>query len=141
MSEPGFKTRMFLSEWRQHRGYTQKELAELSGTSHATISALESGDRDFKGIWLDTFAKVFDCHPIDLLGPPGTKIRASAEPTFSIEEIRGLIETCESKFREKGYDFTPAARARVYTAILQAHAEGEELGSGVIVGAAAAIDP
>ncbi|MEM7428453.1 MAG: helix-turn-helix transcriptional regulator [Pseudomonadota bacterium] len=131
---------MFLSEWRQHRGLTQKALAVLSGTSHATISALESGDRDFKGAWLDTFSKVFDCHPVDLLGPPGTPVRAPAEPVFTIGEIRGLIETCESKFREKGYDFTPSARARVYTAILQAHAEGEDLGPGVIIGAASAVD-
>ena len=120
---------------------TQKELADLSGTSHATISALESGDRDFKGAWLDKFSAIFDCHPIDLLGPPGTQIRAPSEPVFTIAEVRELIETCESKFQEKGYEFTPDARARVYTAILQAHAEGDDFASGVIVGAASALEP
>ena len=140
MTESGFRTRMFLAEWRQHKGLTQKELAELSGTSHATISALESGDRDFKGAWLDKFSKTFDCHPIDLLAPPGAQIRAPSEPVFTISEVRDLIETCEAKFREKGYEFTPDARARIYTAILQAHAEGEDFASGVIIGAATAID-
>ena len=140
MAVKGFKTRMFLSEWRQQKGLTQKELADLSSTSHATISALESGDRDFKGAWLDTFAKIFECHPIDLLGPPGMQLRAPSEPIFTIREIRDLVRTCEEKFQEKGYEFTPDARARVYTAILQAHAEGEDAASGVISGAASVLD-
>lgn len=127
---------MFLAEWRQHKGLTQKELADLSGTSHATISALESGDRDFKGAWLDKFAIVFECHPIDLLAPPGTQLRAPTEPVFTIGEIRELVESCETKFLEKGYEFSPDARGRVYAAILQAHAEGDDVAPGEIVNAA-----
>lgn len=33
----------FLAETRKRKGYTQDEFAEIIGTSHATLSALENG--------------------------------------------------------------------------------------------------
>lgn len=34
---------IFLREWRDFRGLTQEVLAELAGTTHATVSRIESG--------------------------------------------------------------------------------------------------
>ncbi|WP_410052705.1 helix-turn-helix transcriptional regulator [Bradyrhizobium sp. SZCCHNRI1073] len=42
---PRRPSRLFLSEWREHRGLTQEQLGQRLGTSHVTISRWETRKR------------------------------------------------------------------------------------------------
>lgn len=79
------RDRIFLKDWRKHRGLTQEELgfkmAEDGGepVSNAHISHIESGRKQYTQDMLERFAVALDCAPFDLLiGPPDrlTELRA-----------------------------------------------------------------
>jgi transcriptional regulator with XRE-family HTH domain len=63
----------FVRQWRQHRGLTQKELADRLETSAASISRLEKGDQPYSQETLEAIADALDCEPQDLIShEPGT---------------------------------------------------------------------
>jgi transcriptional regulator with XRE-family HTH domain len=58
--------RWFLREWRNHRGYTQDRLAEMTGLSKPFISQLERGERGFTPATLELLAEALKCGIDDL---------------------------------------------------------------------------
>lgn len=56
-----------LRAWREYRGLTQAELADLVGTADNVISLLESGDRGLSDKWLRKLAPVLRTRPGFLL--------------------------------------------------------------------------
>jgi transcriptional regulator with XRE-family HTH domain len=56
-----------LRAWREFRGLTQAQLAELVDTSDNVISMLESGDRQLSPNWLRRLAPVLGTTPGFLL--------------------------------------------------------------------------
>lgn len=57
----------FLKEWRNHRGYTQDRLAEMTELSKPYISQLETGKRQYTQELLELFAEALRCSPADLI--------------------------------------------------------------------------
>lgn len=62
--------RNYLSEWRRHRHLTQDGLAAAAGTTKATISRLESGQRGLSQKWLERLAPALSAKPAELLDDP-----------------------------------------------------------------------
>ena len=56
-----------LRAWRERRGLTQAQLAEIVGTEGSVISLLESGDRGASDKWLRRLAKALEIAPGMLL--------------------------------------------------------------------------
>lgn len=56
-----------LRAWREFKGLTQAELAELVGTADNVISLLESGDRGLSDKWLRKLAPALQTSPGFLL--------------------------------------------------------------------------
>jgi transcriptional regulator with XRE-family HTH domain len=54
--ESGGRPPNFLRAWREHRGLTQGQLAEMVGTTGSVISLLESGARGLGDKWLRKLA-------------------------------------------------------------------------------------
>ena len=54
--ESGTRPPNFLRAWREHRGLTQGQLAEMVGTTGSVISLLESGARGLGDKWLRKLA-------------------------------------------------------------------------------------
>jgi transcriptional regulator with XRE-family HTH domain len=63
--------RNFIRQARQRRGLTQAELAELVGTTAATVSRLEKNTMTVSTEWLSRFAEALGVHASDLLERPG----------------------------------------------------------------------
>lgn len=61
------RRRLFLKEWRNHRGLTQEQLAERSELSQGLISQLEKNTTDFSGETLARLANALQCEPADLM--------------------------------------------------------------------------
>lgn len=61
------KRRIFLREWRKHRGLTQERLADRARLSQGMISQLEGGVSDYTGDLLAALADALSCDPVDLL--------------------------------------------------------------------------
>lgn len=59
--------RNHLRAWREHRGLTQAQLAEIVGTEGSVISLLESGDRALSDKWLRRVAPALGTTPGILL--------------------------------------------------------------------------
>ena len=51
---------MTIKQWRQVRGYTQKQLAEMSGIKFSTYHAKEDGKRSWKAVEIKNICKVLD---------------------------------------------------------------------------------
>jgi len=49
-----------LRAWREHRGLTQEQLADLAGTTHQVIGYLERGRTQLSAKWLRKLAPVLD---------------------------------------------------------------------------------
>ena len=57
-----------IAEWREKRGMGQQELADLVGSTQATISRLEKNKQDLTLEWMLRLAPALGCNPVDLLG-------------------------------------------------------------------------
>lgn len=70
--------KIYLKEWRKHRGLTQAQLAELVETTDATISRIETGKFNYTRATLEKLADALNCSPADILerdpADPGYKI-------------------------------------------------------------------
>lgn len=53
---------------RESRGLSQENVAEQLGTFNQQISHLELGKRRLTWDWMVKLAKVFACHPLELVG-------------------------------------------------------------------------
>jgi len=53
--------------WRQHRGYTLEQAAEMIGTTHATLSRIERGKLSYTQPLLEAAADAYRCEPADLI--------------------------------------------------------------------------
>lgn len=76
--------RTFIKEWRKSRGLTLTQLADRTGSTHATISRLERGLQPYGQELLEAIAKELQTEPAVLLSMPPDD--ASADPT-----VRALI--------------------------------------------------
>ena len=67
--------KLFLKEWRLHRGYSQEQLAEMVGVTQGQISQLERGLINYTQPMLEALAEALSCDPADLL------VRNPADPS------------------------------------------------------------
>jgi transcriptional regulator with XRE-family HTH domain len=73
--------RIYLKEWRKHRGYTQKQvtgwLAELDDDrlpqTDASLSRIERGEQPYSQRILEALADKYLCEPWELIGRDPTK--------------------------------------------------------------------
>ena len=88
--------RWYLREWREHKGLTQEELAELLGTWKGQISKLETGAQQFNDKWIAACSTALGIEPGDLLRDPTAPklddLLRSASPADKKRAI-ALIET------------------------------------------------
>lgn len=66
-SRPPGRQRIFLREWRKHRHYSLEQLAEMIGTTHATLSRIERGLLPYNQAFLERAAEMLTCEPADIL--------------------------------------------------------------------------
>ena len=59
--------RHFIREWRKHRGYTQGQLAEMVGTSTATISRIEKLEQPYTQDLLELLSEALMVEPATLI--------------------------------------------------------------------------
>jgi transcriptional regulator with XRE-family HTH domain len=61
------RRRTFFRQWREHRGFTQEQLAERLETSVASISRLESGTQPYTQDVLEALADALNTDPASLI--------------------------------------------------------------------------
>jgi transcriptional regulator with XRE-family HTH domain len=59
--------RHFIRAWRKHRSKTLEQLAEMVGTTHATLSRIERGKLPYNQGQLEALAEALNCAPADLI--------------------------------------------------------------------------
>ena len=72
----------WLKMQRKKRGLTQKELAQLAGTSLRSIQAYEQGTRNLSGASVEVvqaLCRVLDCREEDILSYPGGRTSSLSE--------------------------------------------------------------
>lgn len=57
----------YIRQWRQHRGYTLEQLAEMVGVTHGALSQLERGITNYTQPMLEALAEALACEPADLI--------------------------------------------------------------------------
>jgi transcriptional regulator with XRE-family HTH domain len=90
LRKPKFR-RWFLKEWRQYRGYTQEQLADMVGMSVSNISQMERGAQGYSSEGLAALAEALRCEPGHLL---------MVDPTQQ-DAIWSLWETANEAQREQ----------------------------------------
>lgn len=68
--------RIYLKEWRKHRGYTQKQVAdwlaslddELLPRTEASLSRIETKQQPYSQRILEALAEKYECDPWELIG-------------------------------------------------------------------------
>jgi len=75
--------RIYLREWRHYRRMTLEQLAERVDGSIASLSRVETGQRDYTGRLLEACADALGCEPHDLIG------RDPNEPSRLDDILRG----------------------------------------------------
>jgi transcriptional regulator with XRE-family HTH domain len=61
------RQRIYLREWRKHRGITQDQLADRLDVDRSIISKIETGKLDYHQHFLEAAADALMCEPADLL--------------------------------------------------------------------------
>jgi len=80
--------RLYIAEWREKAGLTQEQLAERVGTSKASISRWETGERDPTAKVLAAIAYALDREVADLFRDPA---RPSPDALLA-ERINGQLQ-------------------------------------------------
>jgi transcriptional regulator with XRE-family HTH domain len=71
------RRRHFIREWREHRGMTQEELADLIGTTKTSVSRIENLKQSYTQEVLEACADALGVHQGDLLmRRPPSEVRA-----------------------------------------------------------------
>lgn len=98
------RPRLFLKQWRTHRGLTQEQLAERTDLSQGMISQLENGRSDFTGNLLDLLAEALQCDRADLLMRDPTEPDSpwSVWEALDIPERRQAVEIMKALKRASG---------------------------------------
>lgn len=78
----------FIHAWRKSRGFTLEQLAERTGLSVSTISAIETGRAGYSRDSLEAMAVVLNCEPGDLLSRPPEAARTDDFDDL----VRGMSE-------------------------------------------------
>jgi transcriptional regulator with XRE-family HTH domain len=110
--EPGPSVKLYLAEWRDHRGLSQEKLAERVGTTKASISRWENSERDLTTKVLAGIAKALAVEPVqlfrhptepnldDLLGTASPRLRRKAiaviKALLSEEGVEMRLETSDT---------------------------------------------
>lgn len=66
LKKPSFR-RTFLKEWREHRGYTQEQAAEMIGMDRSNLSRVERAEIPYSQALLEAAAEAYNCQPVDIL--------------------------------------------------------------------------
>jgi len=66
LKKPRFQ-RTFLKEWREHRGYTQEQAAEMIGMDRSNLSRVERAEIPYSQALLEAAAEAYRCETVDLL--------------------------------------------------------------------------
>jgi len=67
IGNPTRRRRHFIREWREFRGFSQQQLADLIGTSKTSISRIESLQTPYTQDFLEACADALGVHPGILL--------------------------------------------------------------------------
>lgn len=67
MAKKTHQQRLYLKEWREHRGLTQEQLADRIGISRVMVSKIERGLNPYHQAFLEAAATALMCEPADLL--------------------------------------------------------------------------
>lgn len=67
------KIKVYIAEWREERGVTQEQLADLTNTTKGTISKLEHDKQRVTMEWLDKISVALKISPFLLLTSPKRK--------------------------------------------------------------------
>lgn len=57
----------FLRHWRKFKGYTLEQVADRIGTTHATLSRIETGKMPYNEPMLEALAEIYGTEPASLL--------------------------------------------------------------------------
>lgn len=61
------RQRIYLREWRKHRGLTQQQLADRLDIDRTIVSKIETGKLEYSQHFLEAAADALMCEPADLL--------------------------------------------------------------------------
>ncbi|PBC23503.1 helix-turn-helix domain-containing protein [Mesorhizobium sp. USDA 4775] len=64
------EAKVYLQEWRETKFPTQQALSDEIGLAAATISRIETGEREWGKGYLEALAHAVGCQVADLFGPP-----------------------------------------------------------------------
>lgn len=67
MTSKPVRQRIFLREWRKHRGLTQQQLADRLDIDRTIVSKTETGKLEYNQHFLEAAADALMCEPADLL--------------------------------------------------------------------------
>jgi transcriptional regulator with XRE-family HTH domain len=79
----------YFREWREFRGLTQEQLAELLGTGKSAVSKMERGENKYNQYSLEAWADALNCEPSDLISRPPSQT-----------DIRQLFESAPSGIKK-----------------------------------------
>lgn len=95
----------YLKEWREYRGHTQEQAAELSGISQSVLARIESGAREYKEHHLASLADAYMCELWELLGKDPNEDSDASDivnlwdqvPSRNRPQARQILETFTDK--------------------------------------------
>ncbi|MER9130719.1 helix-turn-helix transcriptional regulator [Mesorhizobium sp. M0520] len=96
------EAKIYLAEWRETKFPTQPALAEAMNTAPATVSRIETGERDWGKGYLEALAYLVGCQVPDLFYPPNVAPeRPEAQDSFwpLFERLESLQGTERKRMR------------------------------------------
>ncbi|PZQ48915.1 MAG: hypothetical protein DI551_00665 [Micavibrio aeruginosavorus] len=93
-----FGMKNYLRELRKTRELTQEQLAELVGTTHATVQRHENAKRRLTQEWLAKYSNALGCHISDITDGPGQSAPINAQEKALLQLMRQMEEPDQIRF-------------------------------------------
>jgi transcriptional regulator with XRE-family HTH domain len=89
--------RIYIREWRKHRGLTLVQLAERVGMTQASMSRIETGKQPYSQGVLEALADALSCDPADLIGrlpgaPHELTLLVNRIPPENVETAKSVLK-------------------------------------------------
>lgn len=93
----------FIRELRKREGLTLQEVAEKLGTSNQQVSNHETGKRKLNWEWIQGYARVLNCHPLEIMEGPNEAIMPKNDIQKKILEAMNQMSDREQQLYGAGF--------------------------------------
>jgi len=116
-----------IKEFRKRANLSQQKLADMSGTTAATIMKLEKGDMQLTTVWIERISAALRINPLDLISPGTVEKIYKADENLMQQCIIVVMIAANANERRLKPEEMVAYTVKLYNHVMEYRSKGENI--------------